>query len=319
MELGSMLSHDAAAAGRNFLNPAIHAFVRRELIMREDGAAYDEDRLLRNALSSMPLCQNLFAPLAMNHELATATFKQLLPHFVHRVTRLKFEHSPGRRERRFLDDGTAWDLAVQVITPDGEDATIFIEVKYSEDMSGPAARWRGRYDEVLRSCGLFIDPESVLLRSLALEQLFREHALSQLVVDQGLTSKALFVAIGPRLNRRVMAAFRVYETELIPADDQDSNRVPFVPLTLESVIDAIGEAGAIDISKQLWARYADFERIYQLSLAEYDDCVTQVCEPSRNSTSQLTAARPSPVKARRRANAANAKTDTPLRQSEGGE
>ncbi|MEY9697552.1 hypothetical protein ABIE71_000295 [Bradyrhizobium diazoefficiens] len=269
MELHSYLSRDAARAGRNFLSPEIHALVRRELLMREEGAAIDEDRLFGNALSSMPLTFNLFGPMALDLNLATAALRQLLPGFVHQVTGFIFEHSPGRRQERFLNDGTAFDLAIRVITPEGEDGTIFVETKYSEDMSGPAARLRDRYDEVSRSVGLFVDPDSPILRSLALEQLWREHMLAQLTVDQGLTPRAMFITIGPKLNRRVMAAFRVYENELINADDQDANRVAFQAFTLESFIDALAEAGADGLARDLWGRYCDFERVYHLALGEY--------------------------------------------------
>lgn len=269
MELHSRLSRDAARAGLNFLSREIHALVRRELLIREEGAAIDEDRLFGNALSSMPLTFNLFGPMALDLKLATATLRQLLPGFVHQVTGFIFEHSPGRRQDRFLNDGTAFDLAIRVITPEGEDGTIFVEVKYSEDMAGPAARLRDRYDEASRAVGLFVDPDSPMLRSLALEQLWREHMLAQLTVDQGLTSRAMFIAIGPRLNRRVMAAFRVYANELIGADDQDANRVPFQAFTLESFIDALAEVGADSVARDLWGRYVDFERVYHLSLGEY--------------------------------------------------
>lgn len=269
MELHSYLSRDAARAGRNFLSPEIHALVRRELLMREEGAAIDEDRLFGNALSSMPLTFNLFGPMTLDLNLATAALRQLLPGFVHQVTGFMFEHSPGRRQERFLNDGTAFDLAIRVITPEGEDGTIFVETKYSEDMSGPAARLRDRYDEVSRSVGLFVNPDSPMLRSLALEQLWREHMLAQLTVDQGLTPRAMFITIGPKLNRRVMAAFRVYENELIDADEQDANRVAFQAFTLECFIDALAEAGADGLARDLWGRYCDFERVYHLALGEY--------------------------------------------------
>lgn len=144
-----------------------------------------------------------------------------------------------------------------------------VEQKYSEDMTGPAARLRDRYDEASRTVGLFVDPDSPTLRSLALEQLWREHMLAQQTVDQGLTPRAMFIAVGPRLNRRVMAAFRVYENELIDADDQDANRVPFQAFTLEGFIDALAEAGADGIARDLWCRYCDFERVYHLALGEY--------------------------------------------------
>jgi hypothetical protein len=217
----------------------------------------------------MPLTFNLFGPMVLDLDLATAVFRQLLPEFVHQVTGFIFEHSPGRHQEHLLNDGSACDVAVRVVTPDGDEATIFIEVKYSEDMTGPAARLRDRYDEVSRASGLFVDPDSKLLRSLALEQLWREHMLAQLAVDQGVTPRAMFVAIGPRLNRRAMAAFRVYENELIPVDDQGDNRVRFQALTLEAVIEALATAGAEPIARELWRRYADFERVYRLSMEEF--------------------------------------------------
>lgn len=280
INLGSILNPAAARAGLNFLTPAIHRLVRHELLMREEGAAIDEDRLFGNALSSMPLTFNLFGPMALDLALATAVFRQLLPEFVHQVTGFIFEHSPGRRQERFLNDGTAFDLAVRVITPDGEEATVFIEVKYSEDMAGPAARMRDRYDEVSRASGLFLDPDSQLLRSLALEQLWREQMLAQRAVDQGVTPRAMFVAIGPRLNRRVMAAFRVYENELIPLDDQDDSRVRFRAFTLESFIDALATAGAEPIARELWRRYADFDRVYRLSMEEFVESDSSDGNPS---------------------------------------
>ena len=66
---------------------------------------------------------------------------------------------------------------------------------------------------------------------------------AQLAVDHGVTPRAIFsVAIGPRLNRRAQAAFRVYEAELIDADQREPDKVAFVPLTLETVIEAIAKA-----------------------------------------------------------------------------
>ncbi len=207
---GSILSAEAARAGKNFLTPAIHRLAMQELLMREEDAAIDEERLFGNALSSMPLCFNLFAPLALDLSLATAVFRRLLPDFVHTVEQIIFEHSPGRREDRFLADRTAFDLAVRVITPSGEPATVFVEVKYSESMEGPAARMRERYDEASYQARLYREPDGAILRSLAIEQLWREHMLAQLSVDHGVTPRAVFMGIGPRLNRRVQAAFRVY-------------------------------------------------------------------------------------------------------------
>lgn len=264
--LGSILSTDAARAGKNFLTADIHRLALREWLLCEDDAAIDPERLFGNALSSMPLVFNLIGPLALDLKLATSVFRDLLPGFVHKVEQIIFEHSPGRRNDSFLSDRTAFDLAVRVITPDGEPGTIFIEVKFSESMEGPAARMRDRYNEAAKKVRLYRDPDSAILRSLAIEQLWREHMLGQLAVDNGVTPHAVFMAIGPRLNRRVQAAFRVYEAELIDADQPD--RVAFAPLTLEAVIEAIAVAGASDLAQALWGRYCDFDRVYRLSMQE---------------------------------------------------
>ena len=264
---GSILSAEDAAAGKNFLNPAIHQLALREFLLREEDAAIDEERLMGNALSSMPLAFNLFGPLALDLHLGSTVFKHLLPEFVQTVEQVLFEHSPARRDDRFLADRTAFDLAVLVITPAGERATIFIEVKYSESLEGPIARPRERYEEAAEEVRLYHDPASAILRSLAIEQFWREHMLAQLIVDRGLTSKAVFMAIGPRLNRRVQAAFRAYEAELLNEDGAE-DRVEFVPITLESIIQAVAFAGAVELATALWERYCDFHRVYQLSIEE---------------------------------------------------
>lgn len=150
---------------------------------------------------------------------------------------------------------------------DGEPVTIFIEVKLSESM-GPAARMRERYSEVSRQVLLYRDPNSSVLRSDAVEQLWRLHLLSQLAVDNGVTPRAVFLAVAPQLNTQVWGAFRVYQDELIEPEERGTDRVPFVPLTLETVIDTIAAVGASDLAQALWNRYCDFTEVYRLSMEE---------------------------------------------------
>ena len=265
--LGSYLRADAAEAGQNFISPQIHLLALRELLLREEDAAIDEDRLIGNALSSMPLVFNAFGPLALDTKLATAVFSQLLPEFVHTVERIVFEHSPGRRDSRFLGDRSAFDVALLIKSPKGEAGIVYVELKYSEDMTGPAARWRERYDQALKEVRLHKNPDSPILRSTPISQLVREHALAQLAVDNGITPQAMFIGIGPRLNRRVDAAFRVYANELLPVSDDDPTRVRFRHFTLETFIDAIDVAGNRTTADQLWKRYCDFQRVYDAALA----------------------------------------------------
>jgi hypothetical protein len=281
----STLRADAAKAGRNFLNLDIFQVVLRELLVREEGASFDEQRLFSNSVSSHPLTFNLFGNMAENLNFATAVFKHLFPAFVGTVDQIIFEHSPNRdrTDERWLTDGTAWDAALRVTTPEGEAATIYIETKFSEDMMGPPARLRDRYDEASRQVNLYRDPDSPVLRTLALEQLWRELNLAQLTVDQGITSRAMFLAIGPKLNRRVMSAFRAFQGELRDPRHTDANRVAFEPMSLETFIEAIYLAGAEELAESLWARYCDFQRVYDLSLAAIGGQANDMADASRSS------------------------------------
>lgn len=267
VHLGSYLRADAAESGRNFISPQVHLLALREfLLFREDDAAVDEDRLMTNTLTSMCLVANAFGPLALDTNLATNVFRQLLPEFVHSVERIAFEHSPGRRDERFLADRTAFDVAIHVTTPDGESAMVYVEVKYSEEPTN-VARWRDRYSEALKEVRLYKDPESAILRAPLVEQLMRENCVAQLAVDHGITPRAMFIGIGPRLNRRVDAAFRVYANELLPLSEDDPTRVRFQHFTLETFIDAIDMAGDQVTADRLWKRYCDFQRVYDAALA----------------------------------------------------
>lgn len=270
--LGSMLSADAARAGKNFLSADLHRLALEACLMCEEDALLAPDRLFGHALSSSPLTFNLFGPLAVNLGLARKVFRVLLAGIIDDVQGVIFEHSPGRRSNLpgrdiWLSDRTAADVAVQATTLDGEPVTIFIEVKLSESM-GPAARMRERYNEVSRQVLLYRDPNSAVLRSDAVEQLWRLHLLSQLAVDNGVTPRAVFLAVAPQLNARVWGAFRVYQGELIEPDQRGADRAPFVPLTLETVIETIAAAGASDLAQALWNRYCDFTEVYRLSMEE---------------------------------------------------
>ncbi|MFX8585794.1 hypothetical protein ABTM35_20090, partial [Acinetobacter baumannii] len=81
----TILSADAAHAGKNFLSPEVHRLALQEWLLCEEDAAIDPERLFGNALSSMPLAFSLFGPLALNTKLATTVFRNLLPDFVQSV------------------------------------------------------------------------------------------------------------------------------------------------------------------------------------------------------------------------------------------
>jgi hypothetical protein len=108
-------------------------------------------------------------------------------------------------------------------------------MKLSEAMTEPQSAYRRRHLEASREVRLFKEPDSMKLRSSPIGQLFRETMLAQLAVDNGVTPRAMFVVIAPRLNRRVRTAVKLFQKQLIPTDKRDEKRIEFQYLTFEVV------------------------------------------------------------------------------------
>ncbi|MDF2600581.1 MAG: hypothetical protein K0Q54_3404 [Methylobacterium brachiatum] len=267
VRLASRLSTAAARAGATFLSPAIAVHAREILLFREPGALFEETRLWGNLLSSQALTLNLFIPLALDPARAAKVFRRLLPGFVGTVTGIRFEHSPGRRGPDYFGDGTAFDLLIDIVTPEGEPAFVVIEVKYTEGAGGPVPAPRPRYTETTRESGLYRDPDAALLARPGFEQLRREHVLSQLMLRHGLYARGHFVLLGPAQNGHVQAMGQRYTAELGDAAEAPG-RVGFSTLTLETVVAAIREAGAIDLAASFTARYLDLGRVARFVLTQ---------------------------------------------------
>ncbi len=267
VRLASRLSTAAARAGTTFLTPAIAAHVRKVLLFREPGALFEEARLWGNLLSSQALTLNLFVPLALDPARAAAVFRRLLPGFVGTVTGIRFEHSPGRRGPDYFGDGTACDVLIDIVTPEGEPAFVAIEVKYTEGAGGPVPAPRPRYAETARDSGLFRDPEAAVLARPGFEQLRREHVLGQLMLQHGLYGRGHFVLLGPAQNGHVQTMGQRYAAELVdPAEAP--GRVGFSTLTLETVVAAIRDVGATDLAASFTARYLDLGRVAHFVLTQ---------------------------------------------------
>ena len=274
---GSILTVEAANAGRNFLSKTIHRYALHSWLMSEPGACYEETRFFGNSLSSMPMAFNLLAPLAWDLDLASRVFSRLLPGIFQRAERIRFESKSGtpRHPVQPARRGTVprGPIGLRLCNSWRRCERSTLHRLYRDQVFETLdhtniAKMRDRYNEASRQVRLYDNPDSLILRSPPIEQFWREHMLAQLAVDNGVTAKAVFLAIGPELNRRVQGAFQVYQGELIEPDRQEPGRVPFIPMTLETVIRAIADAGAIDHACALWDRYCDFDRVYRLSLQQ---------------------------------------------------
>ncbi|MFD6319834.1 PGN_0703 family putative restriction endonuclease [Methylorubrum thiocyanatum] len=253
--LGSRISIPAGHQGANFIHPDILPVVGRALAYREPGAAYDVDRLKTNLLSSQPLTFNLFGLLARDTALATRFMAEFIPGLMREVTDITFEHSPGRGEARFTQDGTAFDVAVRGRSATGERLFVGIEVKFSESTFETVPRFSPRYAAIAPTTDLFVDPAATTLRTNPCQQLFRQHCVAATILEHGLTDRAVLVFIAPQHNTLAATAARAYANQL---RDPAGGPIPFIPRTLEQAITALAATGLTDHARALHRRYCDW-------------------------------------------------------------
>jgi hypothetical protein len=259
--MGHLVGSYDGAAGANFLSLDVHRLARRELAYREPGAMFEEKRLYENLLSSTPLALNLLGPLKLNRDLAEAFVREIAPEYAGRVCAVGFEHSPGRGDRTFTDDATAFDGFINLRLDDGRKAFIAIEIKYSETAGEPEPRMRDRYDDLSVSSELFIDPADPALRRNPIQQMWRLHLLAQSMIDAGLYDAGKVIVIAPRLNDQVQRALGLYQRQLAPAGE---GKAGFLNLPLEDAVAALALAGAPDMARAITTRYVDFTPIHAL-------------------------------------------------------
>ena len=135
MTIGSSIPTELAKQNRaNFLTDNIGRLVAEEISnARGKGGLISEPRIWDNLLSSQPLCFNLFGELHYDPELATLFFYTLFPEKVETVTKVRFEHSPGRGNKKYTGDNSAFDVFVDYVCGD-KTGFIGIEVKYAESL-----------------------------------------------------------------------------------------------------------------------------------------------------------------------------------------
>ena len=144
---GNMLTKESAEAGCNFLTPGIFALAKQRIA--ESHGAVEPFRLLRNMLSSQPMCFNLLGELALDHGNATRLVQALWRMDAVHVTCVRFEWAPDPASE-YLNDRTAFDAFIEYERDDGRMGFIGIETKLSEPFSQKEydsdeyRRWMGK-------------------------------------------------------------------------------------------------------------------------------------------------------------------------------
>jgi hypothetical protein len=224
----------------NYLTDNVRAVVRDEVVEgdRTRGKLYGEPRIYADTLSSQPMCFNLFGELTLDLGLASRAFSRLLGDVV-RVTRIEFEHSPGRGDPRFTADRSAFDVYIEYLR--GEQRGFFgIEVKYHESLKDSPGEHRARYDEIAAAMGAFRSDAMERLRARPLQQIWRDHLLAgSLRLDHASGfDEGSFVFLHPLENTRCRAAVAAYQDCLAGTCSS------FLPWTLEDVCQALRDADA---------------------------------------------------------------------------
>jgi hypothetical protein len=216
----------------------------------EPGQQFKEDRLRYDLLSSMPMCFNLFGELHNNQDRLSAAGQRLFG-TTGPGRSVKFEHSPGRQNPSFSNDGTAFDVALY-FGGDGEPATIIgIETKYHEhaiaeaapDASKPGRKAASpdrlkmpRYREITERAqagGIFKQGWESLLGS-ELQQIWRDHILllAMLQHESKRWAGGKYVLVHPAKNPSFAEAGDRYRSEFLENDDT------FAVMTVEDLLDA---------------------------------------------------------------------------------
>lgn len=240
----------------NYLTETIRDVVRREVNdrQRSKGKLFSKPRIYNNLLSSQPLSFNLFGELAEDLSLASRVFRGLTGGRVDEVTEIGFEVSPGRGDRKYIGDRSAFDVYVRFTGPDAQNGFIGIEVKYHEDLNDSAAKSRPRYEEVAAEMGCFDLDRVEDLKQSPLQQLWRDHLLTGAHKSVDAFDDAFFVVVYPQDNTACVDALAQYRSCLT---DESS----FDAWTLESIVETLRKETDAEWVSAFYSRYLDFERV----------------------------------------------------------
>jgi hypothetical protein len=275
--IGSCLTPEDGDLGRNFLPGAAFGEAERALREKEPGAMIRRARLLRDLLSSQPLCFNAFGELSAEgrQDRAATVLRELWPDLVGTVNCIRYEHNPHRGPFGLIGTKSAFDVFIDLWTPAGERGFIGIEVKYHEDMNErpltlkkkEPAECRARLYALTAAAQRIQTPLRTLVSSGG-SQVWLDHALALAMLDPKVQSRhaicdghpclvpytvGMFVMLAPEENGRVWTAYEAYQHLL---EDAGVDKRTVGCLTLEKFIKACAsDPRNADWSSLLWQRY----------------------------------------------------------------
>ncbi|MDL2244689.1 DUF6508 domain-containing protein [Parabacteroides sp. OttesenSCG-928-J18] len=246
----------------NLLTDKIRSVAAIELAKKKNsGALIEEKRLWTNALSSQPLCFNLFGELADNTELATTFFKQLFPGRINAVKEVLFEYSPGRGNKNYTGDRSAFDVFVRYTSNEGKKGFIGIEVKYAETLKEGAANvdktFNDHQTEYLRLAteDIFKQDNIGNLKKSPLFQIWRDHLLSISLLKNKDFDEGFFVFLFPKGNTECRQGVDLYCQQLTHPYKWDEEKSGFYWRFLDDFINTLHDIVNEEWTKELKERY----------------------------------------------------------------
>ena len=171
---------------------------------------------------------------------------------------LRYEWSPGRRDPRFLGNGTAFDVYLEYTATDGSPRFLGIEVKYHEDLGVAPPSCAGRPKEVFKTSGVFAADSFPVMSTSKNAQILLDHLLALSInATTEFARDGAFVLLYPELNTAVSDVISGYRTHLV---DQST----FITTTLQDVVAALAEEFDEPWVNEFRNRYLDVSAIERL-------------------------------------------------------
>lgn len=241
----------------NFLTDNIKQLVTSQVAASKiDEKLISVPRIWNNLLSSQPLSFNLFGEFVENKELANRFFKKLFPNKIDEVIAVDFEHSPGRNDKRFTGDRSAFDVFVEY-TKGCLRGFIGIEVKYAESLREESQKKADKTFQShqenyhsLTNSGIFKPGAIDSLRMVPISQIWRDHMLS--IATKSIYDEGFFVFLYPSKNTQCQLGVDLYK-KYLQSDDENTNG--FYPRYLEDFIETLMAVCPADWTNELKERY----------------------------------------------------------------
>lgn len=262
--VGSRVDDEVAIElGTNFLDASALDAAHHRLANPQPFQTLDEAGLHADLLNSLALACNLFGPMWAEERAALAAAERWFRDVAgtSQSCTVEFEWSPGRRNRRWLDDTTSFDTAF-LLGGSGGSRLIGIDVRYHEFpeaqplLTGVGERQLPRRPgdrliQVTEQAELFRNPQWLdLVFGTELEKIWRAHALVHAHLQAGEVGSGLYVLVAPSANRGWAEAADSYQRML-----SARTRATFAFRTVEDLLEQAGPL--IPYGDELRERYVD--------------------------------------------------------------